>query len=173
MAATSDTSIWVVAASKYGSTREIGEAIASELAPLGSVELHDPEELDGFDGADAVVLGSAIYGGRWLGPARALAETQAEELATRPTWLCSCGPIGNPPKPEAAGPEGITELVERTGAREHRVFSGKLDYSALRRVERLMVRSLHAPEGDFRDWPEIRAWAAHIAAELSAARTAG
>jgi menaquinone-dependent protoporphyrinogen oxidase len=32
------------------------------------------------------------------------------------------------------------------------VFAGKLDHASLSRVERLMVRALRTPEGDFRDW---------------------
>ena len=33
-------------------------------------------------------------------------------------------------------------------------------------AERMVVRALYAPAGDFRDWPAVRAWAAEIAAVL-------
>jgi menaquinone-dependent protoporphyrinogen oxidase len=113
------------------------------------------------------VLGSAIYAGHWLEPARTLVEERADELAPRPTWLFSVGPLGDPPKPEDAGPEGIIEAIAATNARAHTVFAGKLDRAALSRVERLMVRALRAPGGDFRDWNAIRAWADGVAAALS------
>jgi menaquinone-dependent protoporphyrinogen oxidase len=158
--------VWVVVASKYGSTREVAEAIAEELADGREVELRDAAEVDSFTGADAVVLGSAIYAGRWLEPARRLIQERAGELASRPAWLFSVGPLGDPPKPEDAGPEGISEAMDETRARAHEVFAGKLDRSALSRIERLMVRALRAPEGDFRDWDAIRAWARGVAAEL-------
>jgi menaquinone-dependent protoporphyrinogen oxidase len=155
---------WVVFAGKHGSTREVAEVLAEELG----AELRDAAGLGGFDGAGAVVLGSAIYGGRWLEPARKLVGDQADQLASLPTWLFSVGPIGDPPKPEDAGPENLDEMLEATGARGHEVFAGKLDHSALGRLERMMVRALRAPEGDFRDWDAIRAWARSIASELDA-----
>jgi menaquinone-dependent protoporphyrinogen oxidase len=46
---------------------------------------------------DAVVLGSAVYAGRWLDPARQYAALYADVLRARPVWLFSSGPIGNPP----------------------------------------------------------------------------
>lgn len=159
--------VWVVVASKYGSTREVAEAIAEELGHGHEVQVRNAAEVDSFEGADAVVLGSAIYAGRWLEPARKLIEERSGELASRAVWLFSVGPLGDPAKPEDAGPEGISEAIDATNASGHEVFAGKLDRAALSRVERLMVRALRAPEGDFRDWDAIRAWAAGVAAELS------
>lgn len=50
-----------------------------------------------------------------------------------------------------------------TGAYEHRIFGGRLERERLGRAERLMVRALRAPYGDFRDWEQIRGWARSIA----------
>lgn len=159
-------SVWVVVASKYGATREIAEAIADDLGGGHDAELKNADDVQNFSGAAAVVLGSAIYEGRWLKPARDLVEKHADELSTVPLWLFSSGPIGDPPKPEEAEPEGIEKTVEQTGARGHVVFAGKLDYEAIGRVERLLVKALKAPEGDFRDWDAIRAWAREIGKAL-------
>ena len=156
--------VQVVVASKHGSTREVAQAIADELG----AELRDASEVDGFEGADAVILGSAIYGGRWLEPARKLVDERAEELGRLPTWLFSVGPIGDPPKPEDGGPDGLDQVVASTRAQGHEVFAGKLDYAALGRLERMMVKALRAPEGDYRDWDAIRSWARSIASELDA-----
>jgi menaquinone-dependent protoporphyrinogen oxidase len=159
--------VWVISASKYGSTREVAAAIGARLGAADrQVRVLDAGEVDGFNGADAVVLGSAIYAGHWLKPARKLLEGHVEELSSRPTCLFSVGPLGDPPMPEEVGPEGISEAIEATHARAHQVFAGKLDRAALSRVERLMVRALHAPEGDFRDWEAIRTWADSVAAAL-------
>jgi menaquinone-dependent protoporphyrinogen oxidase len=46
------------------------------------------------------------------------------------------------------------------------IFAGKIDRGALSIPERMMVRALKVPEGDYRDWDEIRAWAQSIASEL-------
>jgi menaquinone-dependent protoporphyrinogen oxidase len=158
----------VIYATKYGSTAEVAAALAEELGHQHEASARDAAEVTGIEGADAVVLGSAIYAGHWLDPARKLVHERAQELAGRPTWLFSVGPIGDPPKPDQAGPDGIEDMIESTRARGHELFAGRLDYSKLRRLERMMVKALHAPEGDFRDWDAIRAWARSIAAELSA-----
>jgi menaquinone-dependent protoporphyrinogen oxidase len=160
--------VWVVSASKYGSTREVGAAIGERLsAAHHQVRVLDAGELDGFNGAEAVVLGSAIYAGHWLKAARKLLDGHAEELASRPTWLFSVGPLGDPPMPHDVGPEGIAQAVEATHARAHQVFTGKLDRAAISRIDRLIATALHAPEGDFRDWEAIRAWADAIAVDLA------
>jgi hypothetical protein len=78
-------------------------------------------------------------------------------------------PVGDAPKPTDVGPEGIDETIEATQARSYQVFAGKLDYGRPGRIERLMVRAIHAPEGDFRDWEAIRGWARLIATELETA----
>jgi menaquinone-dependent protoporphyrinogen oxidase len=43
-------------------------------------------------------------------------------------------------------------------------FAGKLDPAELSFVERLTVRMVKSPVGDFRDWDEIRRWAQAFAA---------
>jgi len=75
------------------------------------------------------------------------------------------GPLGVPPKPES-DPVDIPALVARTRAREHRVFTGRLDTNRLGLGERIVVKGVRAAEGDFRPWDEIRAWAREIAVAL-------
>jgi menaquinone-dependent protoporphyrinogen oxidase len=41
-----------------------------------------------------VVLGSAVYVGRWLEAGACFVEEQADELAARPVWLFSSGRPG-------------------------------------------------------------------------------
>ena len=159
--------IWVVATSKHGSTSEVADAVAEELRRAGhDVERKDADRVHGFVGADAVVLGSPIYGGRWLEAGRRLLSDQAEALSARSVWLFSVGPLGDPPKSDEPEPQELVQSATEIGAREHRVFRGRLDRSGLGRGERLVVRAVHAPAGDFRDWEEIRVWARSIADAL-------
>lgn len=161
--------ILTVVASKHGSTREVAEAIAEELRAAG----HDVDVQEAAKSAtpaigayDAVVAGSAIYMGKWMAEARAFVEAHGEELAAVPVWLFSSGPVGEE-YPEGMGmPEHLDELVAQTGAREHEVFVGRLDKSQLNLAERLAVRMVKAPDGDYRDWDAIREWAQGIAAAL-------
>jgi menaquinone-dependent protoporphyrinogen oxidase len=50
-----------------------------------------------------------------------------DALAARPLWLFSVGPLGDPPKPQDPEPQELAAVVTATGAREHRVFTGRLD----------------------------------------------
>jgi menaquinone-dependent protoporphyrinogen oxidase len=61
--------------------------------------------------------------------------------------------------------------VERTNAREHKLFAGKLDPSELGLLEKAAVRGARAREGDYRDWDEVERWATEIAAVLGGERT--
>ena len=112
-----------------------------------------------------MLIGSAIYAGRWMKVARQFVNTHQETLRQRPVWLFSSGPVGEAPD-DPLQPEERAELLRRSGARRHQLFNGRLDTKDLGTGERLMVRAVKAPTGDFRDWRSIGAWAAVVAKEL-------
>jgi menaquinone-dependent protoporphyrinogen oxidase len=156
----------ITTASKHGSTAEIGDSIGEILIDHGiESDVLEPEAVSSLQGYDVAVLGSAVYAGHWMKSMRELAERLAEELVVRPVWLFSSGPIGDPPKPDE-DPVDVAAVMETTGARGHAVFPGKIDRSRLGFGERAIVSALKVPEGDFRDWEEIRRWATGIAQEL-------
>lgn len=161
------TTVLVTAASRHGATFEIAEAIARTLQENGiEVDVLPVDAVTDLSPYRAVVLGSAVYIGNWLEPARRLVDTHGDELAQRPVWLFSSGPLGDPPRPSAEEAVKIEPLLERTHAREHRLFAGKLDRSKLGFGERAVVLAVRVADGDFRDWTEISDWAATIATAL-------
>ena len=99
-------------------------------------------------------------------------EERGAELAGRPVWLFSSGPLGEPPRPTEDEAVDVAGIVAATGAREHRLFAGRLDRHLLSFRERAVVRAVRAAEGDFRDWDEIDGWADTIAAALLGSDTA-
>lgn len=158
--------VLVSAGTKHGATAEIAGVIGEELRNGGhEVSVVEPSAVADLEGYEAYVLGSAVYAGRWLGEARELVEEHADTLRSKPVWLFSSGPVGEPPKPEE-DPVDAEPLIAATGAREHRVFSGKIDRNTLGLGEKAIVMALRAPEGDFRDWNAVRAWAAGISRAL-------
>jgi menaquinone-dependent protoporphyrinogen oxidase len=168
--------VLVTCASKHGATSEIAAALARGLetcdagranglvASAVAVEQRpDPTRFD------AVVLGSAVYVGRWRDEARDYAAEHTATLRSRPVWLFSSGPIGEPPFPsdEPYDAEPLSQLV---AARGHRVFPGRLDKQLLTFGERAMVTAIRAPVGDSRDWAAVASWAEEIATALSMER---
>jgi menaquinone-dependent protoporphyrinogen oxidase len=155
--------ILIATASRHGSTFDIADEIARVLSRRGfAVVDKAADETDGIERFDAVICGSAVYMGRWLPEAIAFVTRNADELARRPVWLFSSGPIGEPPEPDG-DPQGIAQLMERLHARGHRIFPGRLDRDRLSLSERVIVGMLRAPKGDFRDFPQVTAWATEIA----------
>jgi menaquinone-dependent protoporphyrinogen oxidase len=128
------------------------------------VDALDPRDVHDLSEYDAVVIGSAVYAGRWLPATTALVDRLASALTERPVWLFSSGPLGEPPTPE--DPPDAAGIPARIGVVEHHVFAGKLDHSKLRLLERAMVRMVRAPEGDFRNWADVDGWAAQIGRTL-------
>jgi menaquinone-dependent protoporphyrinogen oxidase len=161
--------VLVTAASRHGATAEIAAAIARVLRLRGieTVEL-PPAEVTDIDTYDAIVLGSAVYVGRWMQPALSFVSRFETRFANRSVWLFSSGPIGVPPSP-VQGPD-MSGVLATTGAVEHRELGGKLDKEKLGLLERGAVRLVHAPEGDYRDWGEASHWATEIADTLVAVK---
>lgn len=158
--------VLVTAGSKHGATTEMARMIGEVLAGEGAdVDLAEPGEVGSIEEYDAVVIGSAVYMGRWLETSREFVDRCADALAARQVWLFSSGPIGDPPVPEE-DPVDIAGILDRTGARAHRVFPGKLERSRLSFGEKAVVAAVRTPDGDFRPWDEIREWAEEIAQEL-------
>jgi menaquinone-dependent protoporphyrinogen oxidase len=166
--------VLVASATRHGATGEIAEAIASTLTARGvNAELRRVEDVADVNGYDAVVLGSAVYIGKWLEPARQFAEDHAAELAMRSTWLFSSGPLGEPPRPDAAHAVQIDDLIECTQACGHQLFDGRLDPYQISFLELTVTKAVRAKAGDFRDWDAIRGWANSIADALADMPVAG
>lgn len=162
--------VLVSVASRHGSTAEIADRIGEVLKAAGlDVDVRPPDQVASVAHYDAVVLGSGVYAGRWLGPAKQLAERESGDLRSRRVWLFSSGPVGDPAKP-AADPVDVDLVRKWTGAGEHRVFPGKLDRQELGFGERAIVLAVHATEGDFRPWDDVTEWAGSIGRALQPAR---
>lgn len=159
----------VTYASKRGSTAEIAEAIAetfregeieTECLPVDQVKTLDPYDL--------VVIGSAVYTGRWRGDAKRFLRRHREELARKRFWVFSSGPVGDPDTPVSPRwlePPKIIALAEQLGAQGHVVFGGRVPAQPRGALEQSMVRNTPEQFRDRRDWNEIRHWAERITAE--------
>jgi menaquinone-dependent protoporphyrinogen oxidase len=153
---------------------QIRWTLLHELADAGvaaEIDMIVPQKVKSVRPYDAVVLGSGVYDGRWLESARTFVSEHADDLRKTAVWLFSSGPIG-----DSLGTSDQTDdaasIAHLVGAREHRVFSGRLIKADLKFGERRKVHAVHGDEVDERDFGAIRTWATEIAAALAPSRSA-
>lgn len=161
--------VLVAYATKMGATREIAEAVAARIrAASHEVTVLDAGDVGSVEPYKAVVLGSALYAGRWRPEAVKLLKRNVDALAKRPVWLFHSGPLGKDLSAQKA-PRKVRELATRIGADQPITFGGRLTaQTAAGFVARKMAQGPMA--GDFRDWDAIEIWAYTIAQSLVAAR---
>ena len=162
--------ILVAYASKHGATAEIAEAVAQTFRDADlDVDCAEAGAVDSLAPYDAVVLGSAVYMKRWRGDARRFLRAHGDELASRPFWVFSSGPVGDPAEDDNAWtePRKTIARAERLGARGHVVFGGRVPIDS-GWAHRAMAENTPPEYRDRRDWDEISRWAQGIASELRA-----
>jgi menaquinone-dependent protoporphyrinogen oxidase len=165
------TEILCAYASRHGSTREVAEAIAATLGERGiGVGVRPADAVEDVAGYDAVVVGGALYTGRWHRDARRFLARHARALAGKPLAVFAMGPRTlDAPDVRASRGQLDHALARHPELRPFTVaiFGGVVDPSQLRFPFNRM------PAGDARDWDAIRAWAQEIAAHVPTAVGAG
>jgi menaquinone-dependent protoporphyrinogen oxidase len=164
--------VLVAYATKLGATGGIAEKIAEELRLAGhQVDALPVSEVKDLEDYQAVVLGSAVYIGRWRKEAVNFLKSYESLLAGMPVWFFSSGPLGEGDPVELLDgwtfPPLQQEIADRIQPRGVTVFHGMLDRAKLNFIERFMLDKMGAQEGDFRDWEMISRWAGQISADLS------
>lgn len=158
---------------RMSSTREIAEAIGQELQRAGiDATVSNAGDVGSIDGYDAVVVGSAVYAGRWRSEAVDLLARLAAAKAHRRTWIFQSGPFEKITDTGGhAVPKKVQRLSTQLGAPPVATFGGRIEpATATGFIARRMAAGPNA--GDYRDFTEIRSWARGIAAHMVAPLTA-
>jgi menaquinone-dependent protoporphyrinogen IX oxidase len=167
------TSVLVAYGTTNGSTARIAESVAETLNEAGlTAEALPARSVASPAPYDAVIVGGALYAGRWHKDARRFLRRHGRVLAERPLWLFSSGPL-DPSASERDIPPvpGVRKAMVRFDARGHVTFGGCLEEGAKGWVAGMILRS--GKGGDFRDFPAIRQWASGVAAELAGVTPGG
>ena len=163
--------VLVTYATKMGATAGIAAAIGSELRAAGlQADVQEIGAVKAVSEYDAVVLGSAIYRGRWRAEAVRFLRRHERQLRTRPVWLFHSGPIGADRDQDQPVPPDVARLAGLIQAAPVMTFAGELQADALTGHLSHHVE-LDSLVGDSRDWLKVRAWARDIASTLQPSAT--
>ena len=167
------TSVMVGYATRYGSTREVAEAVAATLREGGlAAELQPIREVRTLEGYSALVLGAPLYMFRWHKDARRFLSRHRQAIVERPVAIFALGPV-HAPHDESEWQDSRAQLDKELAkfpwltpvALE--IFGGKYEPENLRWPIRLLAGN--EPATDIRDWEAIRAWASDLSAKLEPA----
>jgi menaquinone-dependent protoporphyrinogen oxidase len=158
----------VAYATKHESTHEVAEAIADRMQVLGHrAEVRAAREVESLDGYDGVVLGGALYMGRWHRDARHFLSRHRDALAALPLAVYAMGPLATTPDDVASSRRQLDHALAKEPTLRPigvAVFGGVIDPAKLR------FPFTHMEEADARDWDTIRYWTDDIAAKLTQPR---
>lgn len=156
--------VLVAYATKYGSTQEVAEAIATILRERGcEAEVRPARDVRSLEGFGAVVLGAALYMGRWHADAHRFLKRHRAVISSLPVAIFALGPLDASEKQwHDARAQLKQELAKMPWLAPVYVelFGGVINPA------RLHFPFNHMPAGDARDWTAIRAFAEKLAATL-------
>ncbi len=158
----------------HKSTAEVAEAIATTLREGGDeADVARCRELQSAEGYDACIIGSPVWAGNWLKPARAFVARNEQALAARPVaYFHMSGAAGiADERPEIVRimNESLPEYAPSVKPVSIGAFGGVIDYDRYNFVLRMVMKSVVGRGGgptsgrhDLRDWDEIREWTMEV-----------
>lgn len=154
--------ILVTYATKAGSTAGVAERIGQVFERRGiAVDVWPVEKTKDIESYDAVVFGSAIRAGQLLPAATKFLKSNASALQHKPTSVfLVCLTMKDDTEDNRAAVQAYLNLVRALITPAHEaVFPGAMIIKNLGVVERMMMKAMKSPEGDYRRWEEVDAWA--------------
>ena len=165
------SSVLVAYATKYGSTREVAEAIAERLRDRGiETDVRAARDVRSLDGYGGVVFGGALYFFRMIGEGRRFLSRHHKALSALPVAVFGMGPIEDTDE-QYAGARGHLDKAlakhESISPVAVAVFGGVLEPAGLRFPDANPAMK-GMPAVDLRDWKAIGEWADSLPEALGA-----
>ena len=171
--------VLIAYASKCGSTGSVAEAMGRQLCTLGaSVDVRLAKNVKDLSPYQAVIVGSAIRAGRWLGAARDFVTDNQDALSRVPVayfLVCFTMRDDTPQNREKALAylDPVREDAPRVKPLAVGLFPGVVDYNKLGFMHRTILSAKGVTEGDYRNPTAVKSWASDLEPKLVAARTRG
>jgi menaquinone-dependent protoporphyrinogen oxidase len=166
------TRVLVGYATRAGSTAEVANEIAATLRESGAaVDAFPLAEVGDPGGYDALVLGSAVRAGKVLPELLGFVERHRTALAGRPVaYFVVCATLREDTEENRRIVRAYLDpLVAIRQPVDVGLFAGVLEGRRVNPAIRLLLKLMRAPQGDWRDWPTVRAWSAALALKLRGA----
>jgi menaquinone-dependent protoporphyrinogen oxidase len=168
--------ILIAYATFCGTTAGVAQAIGRVLSDQGAnVEVRLMKNVNALSSYDGAILGSSVRSASWLPEAVAFVGKNKEPLKGMPVaYFLTClalfkdsvesrqmaGSYMNPALKAAPAVQPV----------DMGFFAGVLDYSKMNMIDRTIMKSKMkdkgVPEGDFRNWGAIQAWAKGLGSPL-------
>jgi len=168
--------ILITYASCCGSTGGVAEALGQVLCDRGAqVEVGLVKNVNTLSSFDAVVLGSSVRSASWLPEAIEFVERNQGHLTRiQVAYFLTCLALVKDSEESRRLARSYFNPVLKAVPAVRPVdlggFAGVLDYSKMNLIYRMIMQSKMkdkgVPEGDFRDWNAIRAWAEGLGTPL-------
>jgi menaquinone-dependent protoporphyrinogen oxidase len=156
-------------ASKCGSTAEIAESMGKVLVTRGcEVDILPVNQVKSMDAYDGIVAGSAVRVGAWLPEAVNFVKDNQTTIQKIPTAIFTVHGLNweNTSASEALRKNYTNAIKQVITPVDEVFFAGKIDYSTMTFLEKMLCKTVKAAEEDRRDWGVINGWAAEIPGRL-------
>lgn len=152
--------------SKLGGTQGLAEMVGDALRRHGcDVDVEPAARVASLDGYDAVIVGGALYAGRWHRDAARFVRRHRRRLRELPVWLFSSGPLDDSAEKRDIAPTAqVRRLMARIDADGHQTFGGRLEREARGFVARSMAKK---QSGDWRNLAHVTRWTTEIVGHLT------
>lgn len=163
--------VLVVYGTGTGCTTGVAEQIGKTLATKGAtVDVAPVKDAPDPSGYDAVVVGSGVRGGQWHAAVNEWVKAKADALKAKPVAFYTVGlTLASDPTKTDEVRAYTDPLIAETGVKPVDVgtFAGWNEPKTFSFVERAILKMMKAPQGDFRDFAKIDAWAAAMQPKLA------
>jgi len=160
--------ILIAYATWIGSTGEVAQTIGQTVADDGAaVDVLAAQDVSDVSAYRAVVLGTAIRAGQVHPDALTFVGAHREALSRVPVaYFVVCLTMSRDTEENRCTVDAYLDVVRRRAPQVKPVdvglFAGALDYGKLTPPIKATLEARKVPEGDFRAWEAIHAWAANV-----------
>jgi len=155
-------------ASRCGSTGGVAEAMGQVLCGMGaSADIRLVANVNDLSPYHAVIVGSAIRRGKWLPEAVGFVKDNQDILGRLPiAYFVVCLTMRDNTAENRSKVMAYLDPVRKEAPKIQPVavglFPGAVNFGKLSFVDTMMLKAKGVSEGDYRDWPAVKAWASDV-----------